>query len=177
MTTETNDNGQILVNMSSIVETLKKYSRYNGGWVKSVTGLHKAHANGFSLVGEFCEKKTAWNMPGLYVDCSISGSRKNQEKTYNLFRLNSDGTIVELQTTTGADWAVNMWETIETELNTTIEPDMSALEVERAALIARLAEIDEILGISSTDAHESKTKKASRKVKTVSAFQMLLTAF
>ena len=176
MELKTNENGQILVDMSDVVEQLKNYSRYNGGWVKSVTGLNKEHANGFSLVGEFCSKKTEWTTPGLFVDCSISGSRKNQEKTYTLFRLNADGTVREVQTTKGSDWAINLWDSIESELNAVTVPDVTALETERAALLARLAEIDEILGISPTDAH-TVSKKRQKKPRAVSAFQVLLTQF
>jgi hypothetical protein len=97
-------------------------TRYNGGWVKEITGLDKSKSNGYSLLGEFVdggkEGIIRCTIGKLYLDCDISGSRKNQEKYYTLFcvMLNEkkELTIKEIiskkETKT---WAIDLWEYIE----------------------------------------------------------------
>lgn len=95
--------------------------RYNGGWTKTITELDKSHDNGYSLVGGFIKKETvqAHQTPGLYLDCDIGGSRKNQVKYYTLFELKVDGTARVLETLSEragrtSDWAIKLWPAVET---------------------------------------------------------------
>ena len=105
----------------NLEEQLTGYDRYNGGWVKSVTGLDKNYQNGYSLKGNFIGNKRIKNVNlvenELYLDCSIGGSRKNQEKNYHLFKL-EDGKIKIIKTIEDGqqDWAVLLWEDVEREL-------------------------------------------------------------
>lgn len=145
----TNERGEILGDAEKFAEMAAEdsWTRYNGGWVKSVTGLDQTRTNGYSLIGEFV-RGTIWLKPGLYVDCSIGGSRKNQHKTYHLFELMADGSARLIQMSSGADWATRLWSTIETWLansqhqQTAKGCDRAALEVRRAALLEELAEIE-----------------------------------
>jgi len=45
-------------------------------------------------VGEFCKSGLQWMSPGVYLDCSIGGSRKNQRYVYTVFALREDGATV-----------------------------------------------------------------------------------
>lgn len=101
------------------------WSRYNGGWMKKVTGLDKSKKNGFSLIGDFVDAGTTKNdyEAGLYINCNIAGSRKNQEKIIQLLKLNDDGSLELLKEAEnlGRTWAVEFWELIETNLETPVK--------------------------------------------------------
>ena len=105
----------------NLAEQLVGFDRYNGGWVKTIERIYKDYNNGYSLVGEFIANKQVKNVnleeDVLYLDCSIGGSRKNQEKSYHLFKL-EDGEIEIIQTIENGqdDWAVQLWDSIENEL-------------------------------------------------------------
>ena len=109
---------QMIINLE---EQLMGFDRYNGGWVKQITGLDKDYKNGYSLNGEFIANKRVKNVDleenNLYLDCSIGGSRKNQEKNYHLFKV-ENGEIEIIQTIEDgqSDWAVQLWDNIEREL-------------------------------------------------------------
>lgn len=100
---------------------LQGFSRYNGGWIKSITGLDKNYKNGFSLVGDFLPVSSGnidLEENVLYIDCSIDGSRKNWERNYHLFKI-VEGKIHTIQSIEdgGKDWATSLWKTIENELD------------------------------------------------------------
>lgn len=97
-----------------------EYSRYNGGWVKKITGLDKSKNNGYSLLGDFV-KVGDFDSPvsaGLYFDCSIGGSRKNQERNYHLVLVDDEGEIeiIEALHDAGFKYAPHFWSFIEAEL-------------------------------------------------------------
>lgn len=107
------------------------WSRYNGGWMKTVTGLDKSVKNGYSLIGEFVDAGRTKNdyEAGLYINCNIDGSRKNQHKIVQLIKLSEDGEITLLKEIKdgGRTWAVEFWELIEENL--TEEVKMSVNEI------------------------------------------------
>ncbi|ADI74099.1 hypothetical protein Metev_1227 [Methanohalobium evestigatum Z-7303] len=117
---EENGRGEFLINPTIMLRTLISgtYTRYNGGWLRKIDGLNKEHANGYSLIGEFYGGwKIQWLPPGLYVDCSKGGSRKNQKFYYSLIKLNPDGTAEVLkQIYNDPSWAVEFWDEIEKHL-------------------------------------------------------------
>lgn len=88
---------------------------YNGGWIKTITALDKTKDDGFSLVGEFVrsEERLAYQDAGLYVDCSIEGSRNRHSKVYTLFDLTREGVVRKIATVYGKDWAVKLWPDVE----------------------------------------------------------------
>lgn len=106
-----------------INDKIPLFSRYNGGWIKTIERLDKDYKNGYSLVGEFLPVSSGnidLDEGIIYLDCSIDGSRKNQEKNYTLFKL-VDGEIIIIQSIENGsrDWATSLWDTIETELDST----------------------------------------------------------
>lgn len=116
MSIEINDKGHLLLDPEKVAQEAagEKFSRYNGGWVKNVNRLDKSKTNGFSLVGEFFKSGLTWMPPGVYVDCSIDGSRKYPERHYTLFRLHPDGRVEKLDYIKDErDWAVRFWPKIE----------------------------------------------------------------
>lgn len=132
---------QILVNLKEALTNSTSpngwesyMDRYNGGWTKTVTALDKSKDNGYSLIGNFVQRtdSIAHQSPGLYLDCDIGGSRKNQIKFYTLFVLNVDGSTDLLKTFKHTpDWAVKCWPEIETyfaNIGTAPEPVKSEPE-------------------------------------------------
>jgi len=116
----------------NIGKKLEGFNRYNGGWIKTITRLDKDYKNGYSLVGEFLPVSSGnidLEEDVLYLDCSIGGSRKNQEKDYHLFKL-IDGEIFTIQTVEdgGPDWAMTLWESVEKELGTTEDKVQKAVK-------------------------------------------------
>jgi len=92
------------------------YTRYNGGWAKTVTGLDKTRTNGYSLMGEFVNSP-CWLTPGsLLLDCSKGGSRKNQFWEYHLFKVEGTGQLTPLEESSGKTWAVDLWPAVEKNL-------------------------------------------------------------
>lgn len=107
----------MIINVGSEIEG---FTRYNGGWIKTVESLDKSYKNGYSLVGEFLPVSSGnidLKEDELYLDCSIGGSRKNKEKDYHLFKV-IDGEVFVIKTIEdgGNDWAMSLWETVEKEL-------------------------------------------------------------
>ena len=116
-----NDDVKNPINVFELLNEQSKrvLSRYNGGWTKSIIGIDKQQTGGYSLKGEFIQgginKKLIWK-DGLYVDCDIQGSRKHQEKYYNLFKIENNKVILLHNELDSPDWAVNLWEKIEENL-------------------------------------------------------------
>ena len=148
---ERNENGAYLLNPNEIAgEHVKKYTRYNKGWIKSVERLDKSQTSGYSLVGEFLKSGLQWMSPGVYLDCSKGGSRKNQTSIYTVLALREDGSVVAYNDDTiveegrGGDWAVRLWPVIERALREVSGTDeRAALLARRVELVAELERIDE----------------------------------
>ena len=140
---EKNDRGQMLLDPLALAKQAAggNFSRYNGGWVKRVTKLDKRQTNGYSLVGDFLKAGMQWVSPGVYLDCSIAGSRKHPDKHYTLFRLQRDGTVENVaEVENRRDWAVKLWPAIETAL-----ADVKAVadpEAKLQELLARKAQLE-----------------------------------
>lgn len=120
---EIDENGRLLMVLTSAIsEELEHYSRYNGGWIRKVEGLDKSKTDGYSILGEFAGSGMTWHEPGLYIDCSIEGSRKNQYRWFTLFILHKDGEIepvgksIGMEGHSGGDWAPRMWAEIDRQL-------------------------------------------------------------
>lgn len=114
---ETDDQGRCLVKITQVAEKLTSFTRYNGGWVKTVKGLDKKRTDGYSIDGSFVpDARYEWITPGLFIDCSIGGSRKNQTKTYTLFEITPDYELNEIAVSKSHSWAVEFWPEIEQRL-------------------------------------------------------------
>lgn len=127
-----------------------KPTRYNGGWTKRIERLDKSVDTGYSLVGEFANKSdtTALQVPGLFLDCDIGGSRKNQDKIYTLFELRNNGTVeIITQNKQTRSWAVDLWPDVEEYFEWKNKPEGRQAEIvkEIESLEARLRELNERL--------------------------------
>lgn len=137
-------------------ECVKNITRYNGGWIRRVDRIDKSKTNGYSLVGEFLKNGLQWMQPGVYVDCSRGGSRKNQRFGYTVFVLKEDGTVTAYNDDQivvegpGGDWAVRLWPVIERALEEVAGDRVAILRARKEELLAELARIeDEIRKLES----------------------------
>lgn len=120
--------------------------RYNGGWVKRITGVDKTKSNGYSLLGDFVDggKSRAYRVTegAIYLDCDIQGSRKNQRREFSLFTVINGG-IVLLQSVREdrtTHWAIDMWPAIEQFfIRDQPEPDSPLAHISTEDLLAELA--------------------------------------
>lgn len=116
--------------------------RYNGGWTKRVFGIDKNQNNGYSIQGDFVKINEGLNQikDGLYLDCDINGSRKNQEKDYRLFVIKNNCSEIKILNTIldgGSDWAIRMWDHIEKALDASAD-DNPLAAFSTADLLAEL---------------------------------------
>ena len=120
----------VLLNFIGETGDIETVTRYNGGWLKNVTGLDKSKNDGFSILGNFV-KGGNYKMDyskGLYLDCSKGGSRKNQRWNYHLFKVDQDGFhLLQVMENGGRHWACEFWETIESELDS--NPEVSSQDI------------------------------------------------
>jgi hypothetical protein len=152
----------ILVNLKKALEAADgsfedPMSRYNGGWTKTITALDESKDNGYSLVGEFVCKETvtANQAVGLYLDCDLGGSRKNQVKYYTLFELKPDGAVTVLETLSEragrtSDWAIQLRPAVKAwfEARRGAEAQRAELEARIGRLRGELAEAEsELAGL------------------------------
>ena len=112
------DAGRLLLNTTDLAKAGAggNYTRYNGGWLKTITAIDKRKTNGYSLVGEFLDGRTSMYLrPGVYLDCSVGGSRKHHYAVYTVFRLSPTGEVEKLgdENSDHRDWAVRLWPVLE----------------------------------------------------------------
>lgn len=121
-----NEAGQLLMDLEDVMAAsgqIVNYTRYNGGWIRHVTGLNTKTTDGYSILGDFVKDGIQWADPGLYLDCSIGGSRKQQERWFTLFVLTPEGEIQKvgkwwkISGKSGGTWAPHFWDEIELQLN------------------------------------------------------------
>ena len=105
----------------NVNDKIPLFDRYNGGWIKTVYRVDKDYKNGYSLVGDFLPVSSGnidLSEDTLYLDCSISGSRKHPERDYTLFKIiDGEVFIIKEIENGGRDWAMSLWETVEKELD------------------------------------------------------------
>lgn len=116
---ERNTKGEMLLDPITLAREAagNNYSRYNGGWVKHVKVLDKSKTDGYSLVGPFLNEGLQWLPAGVYLDCSIAGSRKHPRRHYTIFTLSFEGKVEKVADTVYTrDWAPRLWPAIEKAL-------------------------------------------------------------
>jgi len=153
---ERNEAGAYLLDLLAVAgENVKAFTRYNGGWIKKIDGIDKSKTNGYSLVGEFVKAGIQWMTPGVYLDCSKGGSRKNVRYVYTVFVLKEDGTVTAYNDDQiavegrGGDWAVRLWPVIGRALEKARGEDDKL-----AILLARKAELEKALAEVETEIRE-----------------------
>lgn len=155
-----NEKGQVLIDLEDeILKKIDNTTRYNGGWVKSVTGLDQTKTNGYSIIGEFLKSGVQWLSPGLYLDCSKGGSRKHQDVYHSLVKLNTDGTIELLQQEiNNLSWAVALWDKIEKELSASNQITGKQVKDAIATAVEMLSKYEGIDNSKKIDFIEEATK-------------------
>jgi len=146
---ERNESGAYLLDPNYVAyDHVKGFSRYNGGWIKRIDKIDKSKTNGYSLIGDFCKSGLQWMQPGIYLDCSKGGSRKNQNYIYTVFVLNEDGTVkayndgaIEVEGR-GSDWAVRLWPVIEAAMAEICGKRLEMLRARKAELEAELTKVE-----------------------------------
>jgi hypothetical protein len=86
-------------------------SFYNGGWVKTVTGIDKTKSNGYCFEGDFisgADKGLTEVDDGFYIVCDIQGSRRHPERNFGLFQVQGDNVEQVLDWVQGGDWALQI---------------------------------------------------------------------
>jgi len=138
----------VLVNIAKTIGA----DRYNGGWTKSISGIDRSKGDGYSLLAEFVQPGLRPVMPGLYVDCNIGGSRKNPRKHCALVEVAPDGSVSQITSASGSDWAPQLWASIDEWQRAQRSEDtrIADLRAERDRLLQRLAEIDSALSAYDT---------------------------
>ena len=83
---------------------------YNGGWVKKVAAVGKSKSNGYAFKGEFVNPKDALSEcdDGLYITCSVEGSRNHPEKQAAVFEIKNDEVTRVVDWVKGGDWALQI---------------------------------------------------------------------
>lgn len=108
---------------------------HRGGWMKVITGLDKSRQNGYSLVGDFVERKSGLGLyeTGLYLMCDKQGSRNNPRPFYVLFTWDGENVeIVQELADPGRDWALQLWPDVERSLaGAPDERDAAIAEIRR----------------------------------------------
>lgn len=101
----------MIINWKNVIGEDSKYSFYNGGWVKQVTGIDKSQSDGYCFRGEFVRGATEGKVElddGYYIVCSIEGSRKNQRKEYAVYRIIGGQVEKAIGWVCGRDWALQI---------------------------------------------------------------------
>lgn len=148
MAVERNEQGQLLLDPKAVAqEVVRWFSRYNGGWIKKIDQIDKSVTTGYSLVGPFVKDGLQWVTPGVYLDCSIDGSRRKPRRYYTVFIIRPDGSAeVVGEAGDTRDWAVTLWPVVEKAFAMLLEGDrdakLAALRERREALLRELDEIE-----------------------------------
>ena len=101
----------MILNWKEIIEDdTGDYEFYNGGWVKEVTGVDKSKSNGYAFEGRFVNPIGGLSEcgDGLYIVCSIEGSRRRQKKCVAVFEIKDDEVTKVIDWVEGNDWALQI---------------------------------------------------------------------
>lgn len=95
------------------------YEFYNGGWVKEVTGVDKSKSNGYAFEGRFVNPINGLSEcgDGLYIVCSIEGSRRRHKKCVAVFEIKNDKVTKAIDWVEGNDWALKIRDRVAELLN------------------------------------------------------------
>lgn len=101
----------MVINWKDVISADGGNNFYNGGWVKKVTGVDASKPNGYCFEGDFVNNSTrglAECSDGLYLVCSIQGSRKNQRKEVAAYRITGEQVERVSDWVQGNDWALKI---------------------------------------------------------------------
>ena len=101
----------MILNWKKIIEDdTGDYEFYNGGWVKEVTGVDKSKSNGYAFEGRFVNPINGLSEceDGLYIVCSIEGSRRRHKKCVAVFEIKDEEVTKAIDWVEGNDWALQI---------------------------------------------------------------------
>ena len=101
----------MILNWKQVIEDdTGDYEFYNGGWVKEVTGVDKSKSNGYAFEGRFVNSINGLSEcgDGLYIVCSIEGSRRRHKKCVAVFEIKDDEVTKVIDWVEGNDWALQV---------------------------------------------------------------------
>lgn len=102
----------MIINWREVISADGGNNFYNGGWVKEVTGVDTSKSNGYAFEGDFVNYAAKGSQvecgDGLYLVCSIEGSRKNQRKEVAAYRITGEQVEKVTDWVTGNDWALKL---------------------------------------------------------------------
>ncbi len=130
----------MIINWKEIISSDSRNNFYNGGWVKQATGVDKSQGNGYCFEGDFVSRAINGLTEcgdGLYIVCSVEGSRKNQEKRVAVYRVAGEQVERVIDWVYGNDWALQIRDQV-AELLTKTTSSMVELSTEELALIEQL---------------------------------------
>lgn len=123
-------------------ETSNAGRRQSKGWLKVLTGVDTDKANGYAFLGSFVNGERAELEVGTWL--LGYGEDRRHTTAVALWQVTADGlTEVKRWTRLQSPWALGCRDEIAALISA--QPDRDALVAERAALVARLAEIDALL--------------------------------
>lgn len=134
-----------IVNWRDIVRDSRRDGTafYNGGWVKAITAVDKGKSNGYCFAGGFISGAVDGMVEvedGLYITCSIAGSRKNQNKEYAVYQVSGDEVTQVLDWVDGRDWALKLRDKVAELLAEKVEP--VELPADELALVEQLRALE-----------------------------------
>lgn len=119
---------------------------YNGGWVKVVAGVDKSQSNGYCFEGGFISGAVDGMVEvddGLYIVCSIGGSRRNQHKEYAVYKVSGDEVTQVLGWVDGRDWALKLRDKVAELLAEEVESvEPVELSADELALVEQLEALE-----------------------------------
>ena len=129
----------MILNWKKIIEDDSgDYNFYNGGWVKEVTAVDKSKSNGYAFEGRFVNPINGLSecRDGLYIVCSIEGSRRRQKKCVAVFEIKDDEVTKVIDWVEGNDWALKIRDRVAELLNQPKENPLAKYSTEE--LLAEL---------------------------------------
>lgn len=101
---------KVIVNFIFYLVEIEKYTNpyYNGGWVKKIDAVDRSKSNGYCFIGDFIPKDRLVEIePGIYIICTVQGSRKHHRNEYYFVRVTKNGDFEKiLGKIEGKDWAL-----------------------------------------------------------------------
>lgn len=120
----------MIINWEDIIRKDKVGDFYNGGWVKRAISVDMSKSNGYAFEGSFINNAKDGLTEcgdGLYIVCSVEGSRKNQMKHVAVYEITGENVIKVIDTVKGNDWALQIKNKVN-ELLTVKSKEVNELE-------------------------------------------------
>lgn len=101
----------MIIDWTNTIKKDKVGDFYNGGWVKKVSAVDTNKSNGYAFEGSFINNAKDGLTEcgdGLYIVCSVEGSRKNQTKQVAVYEIVGENVTRVVDMVKGNDWALQI---------------------------------------------------------------------